>query len=52
MRACLAIQMARKSNGARRLKLIGYGRDVIPATTLDTVRSAAVYQDDSIVTAK
>lgn len=46
------IQMARKSNGARRLKLIGYGRDVIPATTLDTVRSAAVYQDDSIVTAK
>ena len=46
------IEMARKSNGARRLKLIGYGRDVIPATTMDTVRSAAVYQNDRIVTAK
>lgn len=46
------IQMARKSNGARRLKLIGYGRDVIPATTMDTVSFAAVYQDGRIVTAK
>ncbi len=42
------IKMTKRSNGARRLKMIGYGRDIAPATAIDSVKFPVVYEDGKI----
>lgn len=43
------VAQARDSKGARRLQMIGYARDVIPATSVDIVKFPVVFRDGKII---